>query len=236
MKHLFILLFFIPNFSNAQVGFKDITGKWQEELREVKKNEHTPFVDTLRLEIRPEGFMMVRYDVGPTFFGEAEIKGKYLTIKEHDFEIQESAENNLTLIDDKGYHYFKRVIEFGSSPVTKIIPGKEEGIKNITIETLKGKWTCYKKTDTKYDKSKFYLKSINFLEDKGNGTYVGSTAFSSMDSIFVIDAFIYVKENNLLVSTDEENFKAKVIKSNGEELILESGTIIYFMKQFGKKD
>ena len=221
---------------NAQIGFKDIAGKWQEQSREIKKNKPIEFKDSMRLEIRPEGFMMVRYDVGSTFFGEAEIKGKYISIKNHDFEIQENDENNLTLIDNSGLHYFKRVVEFGNSPVTKIIPGKEEGIKNIAIETLKGKWSCYKKTDSKFEKNKFYLKSITFKEDKGNGTYLGATAFSSMDSVFVVDAFIYVKDDNLIISTDEENFKAKVIKSNGEELILESGSITYFMKQFGKKE
>lgn len=236
MKYTFFLFILLSTFANAQVVFKDIAGKWQEESREARKNQPSSFIDTMRLEIRPEGFMMVRKDVGATFFGEAEIKGKYLTIKGHDFEIQEKDENNLTLVDDSGYHYFKRVVEFGNSPVTKVIPGKEEGIKNIAIETLKGKWTCYKKMDPKFEKTKFYLKSINFKEDKGNGTYIGSTAFSSMDSIFVVDAFIYVKENNLIISTDEENFKAKVMKSNGEELILENGSITYFLKQFGKKE
>jgi len=237
MKKVILLGFFLQHMlCFAQIGFTNLAGKWQEDMREQKKNTPTSFKDTIKMEIRPEGFMMVRYDIGPTFFGEAELKGKYLSIKEHDFEIQEVAENNLTLIDDKGIHYFKRVIEFGSSPVAKIIPGKEEGVKNISIETLKGKWKCYKKTDAKFDGHKFYLKSLNFIDDKGKGTYTGSAAFSNMDSVFVTDAFIYAKDNNLLISTDDETFKANVVKSNGEELILESGSILYFMKQFGKKD
>jgi hypothetical protein len=234
MKYFFLLLLAMPFLSYAQTDFKDIDGKWQEEKRTKKKNKEIDFTDTLRMEIRPDGFMMIRHTQGPTLTGEAEMKGKKIILQDTKFIIVESSKNTLVLNDDEGNHHFKKMIEFTSAPVTKLIPGVEEGKKDISIGTLKGRWTIYKKTDPDFSRAKFYLKSIDFKEDKGNGTYEGIASFNNNDSVYSTQAFIYIKGTDLVISSDEETFKAKVMKSDGEEMILKSGTIHYFMKQFGK--
>ena len=112
----------------------------------------------------------------------------------------------------------------------------EEGKKDISLSTLKGKWTIYKKTDPQFNHTKFYLKSIDFKEDKGNGTYLAGVTFNNSDSVYVTDAFVYIKGTDFIISSDDETFKAKVLKSDGNELLLENGSIHYFLKQFGKKE
>ena len=236
MKKICIVLFMIPVFANAQINFTDIDGKWQEEKRTLKKNKEIDFTDTLRMEIRKDGFVMIRHDKGPTITGEAEIRGKKLVLNDNKYGLVETGKNKLILNDDDGNHHFNKVEEFNSSPVQRKIPGVEEGKKDIALGTIKGKWTCYKKTDPAFNQGKFYLKAIDFKEDKGNGTYAGVASFSSSDSVYSTEAFIYIKGTDLVISTDEETFKAKVMKSDGQEMILQNGVINYFMKQFGKKD
>lgn len=218
----------------SQISFSDIDGKWQEEKR-LKKKKEIPFTDTLRLEIRKDGFMLIRHTIGPTYTGEAELAGKKLKLEKEKFEVVDYSRKSLSLKDDDGTHVFRKADEFSASPIQKVIPGREEGEKDIAIATLKGKWTAYKKTDPKFDKNKFYLKAIQFNEDKGGGTYKGIVTFNTMDSVYNTDAFIYVKGTDFIISSDNETFKAKVLKSDGEELLLEEGSVTYFLKQFGKK-
>lgn len=236
MKKFILALLWLPVSTFAQTTFKDINGKWQEESRTKKKGKEINFKDTLRIEIRKDGFMMIRHSEGATITGQAEIKGTTLLLDDVNFSIVESDNARLTLNDDDGDHHFKKIEEFSNSPVIKKMPGVEEGKKDITISTVKGKWTCYKKTDPEFNRTKFYLKVIDFREDKGNGTYAGTATFNNNDSVYTTDAFIYVKENDFVISSDHETFKATVIKSDGEEMILQSGTIHYFLKQFGKKE
>ncbi|HPI53578.1 MAG TPA: hypothetical protein PLU10_02735 [Chitinophagaceae bacterium] len=220
----------------AQIDFKDIDGKWQEEYREEKKGKEIDFKDTLRIEIRTDGFMMIRHTIGATLTGEATIEGKEIRLQGTDYTIADYSRKKLVLKGDAWIHHFRKADEFSSSPVKKLIPDVEEGKKDISLSTLKGKWTIYKKTDPQFTHDKFYLKSIDFKEDKGNGTYLAAVAFNNSDSVYVTDAFVYIKGTDFIISSDDETFKAKVLKSDGNELLLENGSIHYFLKQFGKKE
>ena len=236
MKKLIIFFSLLPTFSLAQITFKDVDGKWQEEYRTEKKGKEIDFKDTLRMEIRTDGFMMVRHSIGATIIGEAEITENKITLQNEQFKIIDHSRKKLVFENAEGQHHFRKADEFDASPVKKVIPGLEEGEKDIRIQTLKGKWTIYKKTDPNFTSSTFYLKSIDFREDKGNGTYTGLVTFNNSDSVYNTEAFIYIKGNDFIISSDDETFKAKVMKSDGSELILQNGSINYFLKQFGKKD
>lgn len=236
MKKLILLFSLLPTFSMAQITFKDIDGKWQEEYRTEKKGKQIDFKDTLRMEIRTDGFMMVRHSIGATIIGEAEITENKITLQNEQFKIIDHSRKKLVFENSDGQHHFRKADEFDASPVKKVIPGLEEGEKDIRLQTLKGKWTIYKKTDPNFTSSTFYLKSIDFKEDKGNGTYSGLVTFNNSDSVYNTEAFIYIKGNDFIISSDDETFKAKVMKSDGSELILQNGSINYFLKQFGKKD
>jgi hypothetical protein len=222
-------------YSKAQTSLKEIAGKWQEESRYKKKDKPLDFKDTLRMEIRADGFMMIRHPRGATLTGEAELSGRKLKLENVKYSIVEVSQDKLVLNDNEGDHIFKKMPEFTSAPVTKMIPGVEEGKKDITNAVLKGKWSCYKKTDPEFSRVKFYLRNIDFKEEKGQGAYDGTVSFNNNDSVYTADAIMLVKDSGFNISYNTENFKADVVKSDGEELILRSGNVHYFMKQFGKE-
>ncbi|MBL7773141.1 MAG: hypothetical protein JNM95_09780 [Chitinophagaceae bacterium] len=235
MKRLLLCLLILPLWGNAQLSFQDINGKWQETKRYKNKKKEKGFTDTMRVEIK-EGFVLIRYDRGATLIHhEVIIEGNKLKFEKGSVEVVDHSRNKLVLHDKAGTHHFEKTKEFDNAPVPRIIPGREEGEKNVKLQTLQGKWTAYKKTDPEFTTAKFYLKSIQFTEDKGNGTYAAQVTFNNTDSVYTTDAFVYVKGTDFIISSDAETFKAKVLKSDGEELILEHGSITYFMKQFGKK-
>ncbi len=235
MRILLIMLLILPACCGAQTTFKDIAGKWQEEGRFNKRDKPQHFTDTIRMEIRADGFMMIRHTVGATLTGEAEMNGKKLKLQDEKFTILEITQDKLVLNDHEGDHIFRKLPEFTNSPVAKKMPGVEEGTKDISLSAIKGKWSCYKKTDPEFSRGKFYLRSIDFVEEKGQGAYAGTVSFNNNDSVYSADALMLIKGAGLHINTDRENFKADVVKSDGEELILRSGQVHYFMKQFGKK-
>ena len=237
MKKLTLLLLFtIPLFCEAQTDIKQLTGKWEESFRTTKKNKKIDFTDTLRMEIRPDGFMMLRHTKGATITGQGEIRNGSLYLENTESEIVEFTNNRLVLHDNSGNHHFDRMNEFTNSPVTKVIPGVETGRKDISMSTIKGKWSCYKKTDPDFSTGKFYIKSIEFKEDKGNGLYTGTAAFNNSDSVYTRDVSIIITGKEIMINAGQETLKAEVLKSDGDEMILQSGSIHYFLKQFGKKD
>ncbi len=235
MRTLCFLFFIGPLFCHAQTGIKEIAGKWQEGSRSKKKDIPLDFTDTLRLEIREDGFMMVRHANGATITGEAEIKGSKLKLEHISFTIIESNMDKLVLNDNEGDHLFRKLPEFTNAPVTKRIPGADVGKKDLSNTTIQGKWSCYKKTDPEFSRRKFYLRSIDFREKAKEGVYKGSVSFNNSDSVYSVDAVLSFNDSELLMRSEKELWKADIQKSDGDELILLSGNIHYFMKQFGKK-
>jgi hypothetical protein len=238
MKNILFFLLFIPILSYAQPvagTLSEIAGKWQEVSRSGKKNKQLSFEDTLKLEIRGDGFMLARYHKGATIIGEAELNGNRLKFEKSDFEVVEAGPEHLVLNDKQGNHHFVKIPEFTSSPVARILPGVEQGKINLSSETLKGKWTIYKKTDPDFTSATFYLKSLDVKEDKGNQTYQCTATFNNNDSVYATEATLQVIASEMLLSGKSEKIKLNVLKSDGNELILQHGAIHYFLKQFGSK-
>ncbi|MBK7764272.1 MAG: hypothetical protein IPI46_13160 [Bacteroidetes bacterium] len=235
MKTFLILLILFPTILQAQSKLSDLQGKWQEEKRLNKREKEIEFTDTIRIEFQTSGFAMIRRSGGGTFTGEAELKQENLSIDHQKFEIEELTKNALVLSDKQGLHHLKRMDEFTMSPVKRVLPGVEEGKRDFSFKSVQGKWTCYKKTDPDFKGTTFYIKSIDIKEEKPRGTFLGTASFNNSDSVYTTDAKIIFDGNVCSITSAEQVVKAKVLKSDGEEMILESGTVNYFLKRLGAK-
>ena len=237
MKKIFyLLLLLFPSFVYAQYPytFKDISGKWIERTRTDKNSDVAPFKDTLYLEIRENGFMLVRHTIGATFYGDAELVDNTLSIQKEQFKI-ESAENGiLKLKQGKVTHRFVKFEEFTDAPVVKMIPGAEKGNKPNKEDNLQGKWTVYKKTDPSFSSRTFYIKILDIKEKLKPHTYAGSVTFHNMDSIYNSDAIITIQDTEITILSNDKIIKAHMLKNDGEEFIIEHNSVQYFMKRFGK--
>lgn len=235
MKRYLFLLIFLPAFVQAQTKLSDLQGKWQEEKRSTKKDKPLEFADTIRIEFQNSGFAMIRRSGGGTYTAMAELNEAKLNIDKQKFVIEEFGNNTLVLSDKEGKHYFKKFEEFTMSPVKRILPGVEEGRKDYSFTALQGKWTCYKKTDPDFKGITFYIKSLDFKEEKFSKSFIGTVSFNNSDSVYTSEASMVFVGNECTITCTEQIVKATVLKSDGEELILSSGTVNYFLKRLGAK-
>jgi hypothetical protein len=222
--------------SFAQNELHKIASKWQELKRVDKRNNEISFTDTMRMEIRADGFMMLRYDNGPTITGEVEWKKDELFLEEITFQVLHYDNSTLELKSKNYTHTLTKSVEFQSRPVVKIIPGVEHGLVDLAMKTMQGKWTCYKKTDPLFDRTKFYIKSLDVKEWKASDSIRAEIVYQSNDSIYSYNATLQIKGNNVIVVNQKNEHKLEALKSDGEELILKDGNIHYFMKQFGRQE
>lgn len=234
MKKIILLLLILPCYAHAQIEFRDIAGKWQEQSRSTKKGAGKEFTDTLRLEIRADGFMMIRHTDGPTLTGQAELNGKKITLQDQTITILDTTGGHLVLGDKDGNHVYRKLPEFTSAPVKKQVPGLEEGVKDLSPAKLIGNWSVYKKTDPGYKGSTFYLKRLIIAAATSKDTYSGEATYNNNDSVYNKTVIIRISGEDALEISGEEGIRARVMKSDGDELILQFGTIHYFLKQLGK--
>ncbi len=234
-KFLFILLC-LPFAVQAQeeYTFNDLSGKWTEGTRTDKNNDVIPFKDTLFIEIRSDGFMLIRHTIGSTFYGTAELAENKLTLENETFTVEAVDRQILKLKQKKLSHRFVKVNEFNPSPVEKMSPGPESNDGDVSISALKGKWSVYKKTDPSFSSRTFYLKNFEVKEMIREKQYGGQASFHNMDSLYTHDAVIKLQDRELSIITDSRVMKAKIIKYDGEELLLEHGTATYYLKRFNR--
>lgn len=242
MRIRILLLCLIPFCSLAQdekpenPNLTELSGKWEEKMR-LKKKKELEFQDTLRLEIRTDGFMMMRYNIGPTLMGEAYRKGNSVYFKNRVLEVVEQTKGTLKLRDDDGTHIFTQVDEFNQSPVDKKMPQVESGrLYTRHQEELVGKWTCYKKTDPSYDKQRFYIKTLNLKEKRNEKEYSGTITLQNMDSVFTSDCRMFLDKKSVRIHVDADGrdmlLQTEMLLENEWVLVEDKAT--YYLKMLGK--
>ncbi|MBK8143592.1 MAG: hypothetical protein IPK62_00680 [Bacteroidetes bacterium] len=236
MKKLLLCLLLFPTITYAQYyySFKDISGKWVELTRTDKNSDVTPFKDTLYIEIREDGFMMVRHTIGATYYGDAELHENKLSIQKDVYSVEGNEDGVLKLKKGKFTHRFIKQEAFNPSPVPKTIPGAESGVILTDYENLSGKWTVYKKTDPKFTHGTFYIKNMEIIEMNMNNVFSAEINFHNMDSVYSAYATIKIQDKELQIVSTDKVLKTRMVKNDGEEMILEHGSTTYFLKRFKK--
>ncbi|KXK41986.1 MAG: hypothetical protein UZ11_BCD004001624 [Bacteroidetes bacterium OLB11] len=234
MKKLLIILLLCPLFSIAQedYSFKDIAGKWIEATRTDKSSIVSNFKDTIYLEIRDDGFMLVRPLIGKTYFGDAEIKKNKIILKGETFEIDQISENLMKLKHGK---YLHRFIPFSETSEPQIdFSGQAEQPKEIKTSTksLLGNWTVYKKTDKEFDTKKIYIKSLELVEVNLDNLLSGTLTVHSMNKQSSSPVTIFIEGVEMNMATDTNKYKAQMLRNDGNEMILKIGTVTYYLKKF----
>lgn len=236
MKNLLILFLITISFCcQAQTTLNELKAKWKETSRVNSNGKLVDFRDTIRLEIMNSGYAMLRYDEGPTWVGDATLQKNFLEIKDQKFEVEKQTNNALHLNKNGMVHRLENVNQFGDNPIAKVIPQAASGDVKLDFETLRGKWTCYRKTDPAFDKGKMYIKQLEINSQIIN-QFAGSLTLHNMDTIVYENVMIELGTATLLVKGEKEIRNLRIIKSDGEELIAEDSKITYFLKRFGKKN
>ncbi len=236
MKKLLLAILFWPFMAQAQteLTFNDISGKWVERTRTDKNSDVAPFKDTLFIEIREDGFMLVRHTIGATFYGTAELKENKLTLQRETFQIESCENGILKLKQGKVSHRFVKQEVFQDAPVAKVIPLASEGDILHDAAAYTGKWTVYKKTDPNFTGKTFYLKVLEISKDQQDKQFSAEVTFHNMDSVFNSTARIQIHLNEFSIFSDHKIIKAKILKNDGDEMILKHGSIHYYMKRLGQ--
>ncbi len=210
-------------------------GKWLEVKRISKKSGNESFSDTLKLDFSIDRFVMVRTSPSESWVGEIQTDGKKVKSKEKEFEIVWYEADSLVISMNPKIHVFKKSIGYQyDMPITKVIPGAEEGIKKQDYATLFGKWKTYKKTDPDFGKSKVYLKSLD-IQDNQSSYIQSQLVLHTMDSVYTASMQMTMNEKEWIFESDSHPvIRMSLLKSDGEELILKHGSALYFLKRFGR--
>ena len=235
-KIITLLLFFTMNVdAQSNFSFSDIAGKWIEQTRTDKRNDVIAFKDTIYMEIRDDGFMLVRHTIGATFFGDANLSENVLSLQKAKYTVENVEENMLKLKDGKILHRFTKQTEIENTPSVRIIPGVEKGMVSINPNKLFGKWTVYKKTDANFNQKTFYIKNIEIENMTGVNEYLGNITMHNMDSVYNENATMQIDETGMQIKIGGGILKHTFLKNDGDEMILTKGSVTYFLKRFGKK-
>lgn len=231
-KLLFLVILFpVQLFAQYNYTFQDLSGKWIEQTRTDKKFSVIPFKDTLFIEVRETGFMMVRHTIGPTSYGDAELKEDRISIEKESFTIVSLDNDILKLKQGNITHRFLRFKEFTDSPVSYLAEEKEGDPIQTGFEKLKGKWYVYKKTDPEFDRKRFYIKKFEIKAQTKPGAYIGEATFHNMDSVYTKDVKVNVHDRDLNIIYFERAFNTHILKSDGGELELEHAGTKYYLKK-----
>lgn len=241
MKKVLLLLMLIPasvwgqDEPNSENILTDVAGKWEETGR-LKKKKPTEFTDTLRMEIREDSYMMMRYHMGPTLLGNALRKKDEIVFKNRTLEIESVSNNEFRFSDDAGIHVMKKVTEFSEAPISKKNPALENEQKSgIYQQDMLGKWTCYKKTDPEYTPAKFYLKNLQVKQKIESNLYAGTITMHNADSIYTNDCAIELqkKQVNIRISGGVTMILETEMLLDNEWVFLENKTR-YYLKMLTK--
>ena len=231
-----LAIFIFPLLSEAQITLPQMKGKWTEVTR-TKEGKSTPieYSDTIRFDMMESGYTLLRYDMGVTWIGDAELNKNKLKLKGLEFDV-DMKNNDALLLTEKGVsHYFNRVTQFGAAPIQKVIPGVTTGEIKLDLNNLKGKWTCYRKTDPGFDKEKMYIKLMD-IKDQVVQSFDAQLGLHNMDTLWYTHVNLTIDHHQIVIKGAEVNTVLQVLKSDGEELIAVDGKTTYYFKRFGKKN
>ncbi|MEZ5046118.1 MAG: hypothetical protein R2831_03920 [Chitinophagaceae bacterium] len=235
---LFYSIFFVLIYTNiqAQAPLEKLIGKWEESSR-TKKKKNISFQDTVQLQLRDDNFMLWREKIGSTKMGDYSYEKNVLQFKSQKYKVTLSSDDLLTLTDeDDIQHHFYKVEEFGNSPINRVIPTttttKKEGIYK---KDFIGKWSCYKKTDSEYEPSRYYIKAIQILaKGEGYDVFKGNITLNNTDSVYTEQGTFTIEGDTIKVNLTSENKTYRIIKWQPNELVLAENTALYYLKQMTK--
>lgn len=234
MKKLFILLLILPTFSFAQNQLDEYFGKWEEISRTIK-NKNQDFEDTIRIDFQKGNFTIIRYDIGPTLIGNAILDGKEFTLRSKQFQIKKESDERITLLESDVIHNLRKVEEFRNAPILRKIPSLENEIKvQIKKQDMTGKWTCYKKTDSMFNKSKFYIKNINLKNKISETEYLGSITYQNMDTAYINEITFHIERDFITINSNEPKDSYKIEMLFDNEMILLKESAIFYLKLLGQ--
>lgn len=234
MKKIFILLLCLPIYSYSQNQLDNYIGKW-EEISRTQKNKIQDFEDTIRIEFQQGNYTIIRYDNGPTLIGNAKFEGEQFTLRTKQFQIEKESAEEITLVESKVKHKMHQVNEFRSSPIHRKNPSLENERKvQIKNQDMSGKWTCYKKTDSLYSKTRFYIKAINLKTKLSESEYIGTISYQNMDSVYMKDITCIIDKNLITVISNQSKILYKIEMLFNNEMILKEDSAIFYLKLLGK--
>jgi len=236
MKYLIVLGFILlPQAVWSQITLSSIQGKWQEYQRLSKQQKPIEFTDTLRFECLTSGQTMIRFQEGVTIISEAEINQDQFKVKDITFTQVYLKQGDLYAKRNGVMHVFKPQQQFTNAPIVKKIPGANEGEIKTDQLSVVGKWSCYRKTDPSFSKTTFYIKQLDIKSIQGSDNDA-IVSLHSMDSLYYVPMSVKINSKSIqLKSKDLKTMSLEIIKSDGEEMVLQDGSVVYYFKQFGLK-
>jgi hypothetical protein len=225
-------------FANAPAEDENnYVGKWQEYQRSYNKrgNDLVEFKDTMQLQFMPDSMVRIWYNDGKYFNKRYQFDRKMIRFGEqYTFRKHWLSEDELILKNEETYQFFKRVVNLRQGAIKKVIPGAERGEINVSPENLKGTWSTYKKEDKAFTGAKYYLKTLEIIEDDGRGNYKAKLTLASRTKIQGSEGNIQITGTKLNFTADEQSLTYDILKIENNEMLLSRDGAIIYLKEFSR--
>lgn len=206
-------------------------GKWQEYKRLQGKRE-IDISDTLKYDFYSDTIVHIYGPTGRITKSKCVRRKKSLFVDPgNNYKSFYMRDGKMTLSKGRTTHYLQKVEKFFLAPVKKVAPAIEGKIGELDALFFQGTWEIYKKTDPNFNRQKTYLQKMDIGESHADGTY-DVKVLNNVSSKLINDAgSLSIEDKKITLSLAKQSQSYLIIEAHGDELVLEDGNVIYFLKK-----
>jgi hypothetical protein len=227
MKQTLLFVMLLPVIASAQNNI--VSGNWREVKRTDIKGSPISFHDTIKLSfLANDQYSYVR-DGGFLYKGGYKVTDNKLDMGARNYDIVSTGERRLVIKDDGNIYEFAPY----TPPVPKLLRREENSTELTSADKVHGKWKVYKRKSSEQLKEVDYtslVKSIMILNHPDSVGNIGYL-FASKDAEGQPSWKITRIENGTIY-VDGKSKRVFSAKQAGKDLVIEEGSIAYFLKQF----
>jgi len=242
MRALLFSLLLLHFTDRAWAGNKNktinIVGTWKEAHRFSLNKEKLDFKDTTYYNFIDATQYIVHHQDGFQYHNTYSLSPGLLDLGMNAYSVVEISQNKMLLKDDQGTYEFVRYKEVvAATENTTQASSSQRGYKEelgattIKMEQLVGKWEVYKRSSLDKLPEIDYRKILKSLEIRiVSGNLSGTISAMEDDPAGAWKITGY--ENAMITASGKSELHIQVLKCDQGEMVLQSGSMQYFLKQF----
>lgn len=213
----------------------DLTGDWREMTRSYPNRPNIAFDDTTFFHFLIGNEYTTQRKNHFMYRGTYKIYDGQLDIGMRLYQIFTVSKDEIVLKDELGTYQFHRYQIPKQAERTSNVAGESSGsvgAGNIVLEQLSGRWEVYKRTSSETLPDIDYSTIIRVIEMKQEQGGLSGGVESAKDMNGTPSWKVVGYQDGIIECKGKSDRKLKVLQCEGNELILQEGSLSYFFKKF----
>ncbi|MBS1644014.1 MAG: hypothetical protein JST36_03175 [Bacteroidetes bacterium] len=213
----------------------DLTGDWREMTRSYPNRSNVAFDDTTFFHFLIGNEYTTQRKNHFMYRGTYKVYDGQLDIGMRLYQIFTVSKDEIVLKDEMGTYQFHRYqIPKQTEGASNVAGGNRGNISagNIVQEQLPGRWEVYKRTSSETLPDIDYTTIIRVMELKQEQEGLAGGVESAKDMNGAPSWKVVGYQDGIIECKGKTDRKLKVLRCEGNELILQEGSLTYFFKKF----